>query len=395
MNKFVFGALAAPLLSATGLATDTEWPELDRELAALSSAPLTQESGGPYFKGWLIAAFDYNADAEETVGTSTVKSQVGVAMRAGRIDMSGTVAEDYDYRVGYDFFDQRELWRDAVDPDNTGYGGITDAYANIRIQDYVNVRMGVYNVATLRSSTVQRNHSLFLDRSFLGQQDSNRELGVGLFGNFSRVNWYLDLHNGYDGAAEGFGYAGRVDIDILGKLSEYEGAYGAREGTNLNVGIVYQDDSSDQLATDPSPGQSRDASVFSADVTLTTGGFSVFGEASDYEKGVSPYYFNDFLGAGTAPIAPGRISAAGQASTPWSVGGSLLFAEVYEFGVRYDNWDDLDKTKRYNLVMNRYVYGHEVKWQLQYSFGDSDGTGTSAVQANEWGTLSVGLAVGF
>ncbi len=39
MNKFAFGAVAAPLLCATSMAADTEWPELDRELAALSNAP--------------------------------------------------------------------------------------------------------------------------------------------------------------------------------------------------------------------------------------------------------------------------------------------------------------------------------------------------------------------
>jgi hypothetical protein len=387
MNKFVFGALAVPLLSATGLATDTEWPELDRELAALSSAPMTQESGGPYFNGWLIGVFDYNADAEATVGTSTVKEQVGFDMRAARIALSGTIAGNYDYHIGYDFFDQGELWREAVDPTTTGVGGITDAYAAIMIQDYVNVRMGVYNVATLRSSTVQRNHTLFIDRSWLGQQDSNRELGVGLYGNFSRVNWYLDVANGYDGTAEGMEFAARVDFDILGKLSAYEGAYGAPEGTNLNVGLVYQDDSSDEM-----DGSSRSASTFAVDATLVAGGFSVFGEMIGYDKDNGAYYFSDYLNTGTYPATPGMVAVD---HTPWSIGASYLFAEVYEVAVRYDDWDDLENSNRFNLGLNRYVYGHDVKWQVQYALGDSDGTGTSAVQANDWGIFSVGLAVGF
>ncbi|MED6335312.1 MAG: hypothetical protein VYE81_07920, partial [Planctomycetota bacterium] len=62
MNKFFTTALASSLVCATGFASETEWPELDRELEALSST-LSTLDGGPSFGGWAINAYDNSSDA--------------------------------------------------------------------------------------------------------------------------------------------------------------------------------------------------------------------------------------------------------------------------------------------------------------------------------------------
>jgi hypothetical protein len=392
MNKFVFSALAASLISATGFASDTEWPELDRELAALSSAPLTQDTGGPYLSGWLISSFDYNTDAETVFDNEDKeKSEFGFGIPAAAINLQGTVGNGYGYKIGFDFFDTGEQYA----PSGTAVGsgtdggtaGLTDAYGSFEVGDYVDFKFGIFGAPSLRSAAVDRHKTLFLDRSFLGQQQSARDAGLSIGGNFSRVNWEVAVVNGMDGSAEGIAYSGRIDIDVMGKMSDCEGAYGAHEGTNLNIGVVYADDTMD--SHDPAI---KDAyTQVSADATLVIGGFSVFAEIVDYDEnaGIDRSLDDDELIVGN--------------NTPFSAGLSYLFGEEYEVAFRYDDWDvarsaseELFDTTRFNFGFNRYIIGHDVKWHVGYSFGDSKSTATnSADKVGEHGIFNVGLVLGF
>ena len=360
MNKFVFSMVATSLVGATSFATDTEWPELDSELAALNNAPLTQEAGGPYVNGWLIGALDWNSDSEAT-GT-TANDDQGVNVHSLRVNMTGSVGSNYGYVIGFDFTDTGDMYRTAGNGGTAGNGvpGLTDAYGTFAIGEQVNGKIGIFRTPFLRSSLIDRNKTLFIDRSFLGGQYSQRDAGFGLSGEFSRINWEIAIQNGFDGNGEGWSWGGRVDMDVMGTSSNVEGGYNAAEGTNLNIGFAIQDDTSDATLG----GASRDSFQWGFDATLTMEAFSVFGEIVDRDEDVGD-------------------------NSPYSVGAAYLFGEQYEAALRYDDWDDLANTTRYNIVVNRYINGHDAKWQLQYSGGSSD------VEANEDSILSLGLALGF
>lgn len=398
MNKFAFGALAAPLLCATGLASDTEWPELDRELAALSNAPLTQKNTGPYLNGWLIGAFDYNADAESnyTGSTQKKKDDVGFAVRSARVQLDGELIEGYGYRIGFDFFDTEEqLGYDPSAPYDSSSasfdGGITDAYGKFRIGDYLGFKLGVFTGPSLRSASLDRNKTLFIDRSFLGRQQTCRDAGLEANGSFDRVHWAVAGMNGTDGRTDGWGYSARVDVDLMGSMSDVEGAYGAPEGTNLNIGFVYADDTAKTDA-----GESQKLVQIAADATLVSGPLSVFGEVISYDKDNGPYY------KGTLADYQGTLLDLD--STPWSAGASYLIGEDVEIGFRYDDYDvsqstgigDFYDTARYNFVANKYIDGHNIKWQLQFSMGDSKAQATTkAEKPGEHTIVSLALAIGF
>lgn len=379
MNKFAFGALAAPLLCATSMAADTEWPELDRELAALSNAPLTQNSGGPFLNGWLISAFDYNSDAEDSNKNQT---DVGFDVPSARIQLEGDLAEGYGYKIGYDFFDTMDQYAPSGSHvGSAGTAGITDAYGRFGIGEYVDFKFGIFNGPSLRSASLDRNKTLFINRSFLGMQQSCSDAGLEVGGSFDRVNWSLAGTNGTDGKTDGFAYGIRIDVDLMGEMSDVEGAYGAQEGTNFNVGFVYTDDNSKDAAT----GASMDLAQMSADATLVSGPFSVFAEVIDYDKHTGPYYGGAMIDA---------------KNTPWSAGASYLFGEEYEVGFRYDTWDagqtsSYYDTSRYNFVVNKYIDGHDIKWQLEFGFGDSKMTGTASDKVGEHTIIAIALALGF
>lgn len=359
MNKFVFSLVATTFVGATSFATDTEWPELDSELAALNNAPLTQDAGGPYVNGWLIGALDWNSDSEAT-GT-TANDQQGVNIHGARINLSGSVGSNYGYVVGFDFTDTGELFAPAGTPvAASGTGGLTDAYGTFAIGEQVNGKIGLFRMPFLRSSLIDRNKTIFIDRSFLGGQYAARDAGFALSGQFSRVNWQFAIQNGFDGNGEGWGWGGRIDMDVIGTSSNIEGAYNAAEGTNLNVGFSIHDDTSDMTLG----GASRKAFEWGLDAYLTMEAFTLFGEMVDHDQDVGN-------------------------NTPYSVGGAYLFGENYEAALRYDDWDDVANTTRYTVGVNRYINGHDAKWQLQYSGGSSD------VTTNEDSIISLGLALGF
>ncbi len=354
MNKFVFTALATSLVGATSFASDTEWPELDSELAALNNAPLTQEAGGPYVNGWLIGALDYNSDSE----TNNANDAQGFAIHGARINLSGSVGSNYGYVIGMDFTDAGEQY--GAISGTVGYAGITDAYGTFAIGEQVNGKIGVFRMPFLRSGLVDRNKTIFIDRSYLGGQYSARDAGISLSGSFSRFNWDFAVMNGFDSAGEGWAYGGRFDFDVIGTSSNVEGGYNSAEGTNLNLGIAIQDDTSDQTLG----GASRKAFQMGIDATLTSGGFSLFGEMVDKDTDIGN-------------------------NTPWSVGAAFLFGGDFEVAARWDNWDDVANTDRYTVGLNRYISGHDAKWQLQYSGGSSD------TVANEDSIISLGIALGF
>jgi len=375
MNKLVFSALATLVASATGFANDTEWPELDRELAALNNAPLDSHAHGPSVSGWLIGAI--TSDDAPSIANPDASDELGTGVHAARVNLSGSLGNNYSFVLGWDFTDSGELYAPEGDPVSaSGTGGLTDANVSVGVTDGLDLTVGVFRRQFLHSGNIQRNQTLFIDRSHLGSMYSSRDAGLALSGSFNRVNWEVTATNGHDGNSDEFAYSAHVDFDIIGSSSGNEGAYGAADGANLNVGLSYSDDSSDTTQADVDNGDaadtglSRDASTLGGYANFTIGGFSAWAEMADQDADVDN-------GAGD------------DGATPYSFGLAYLFGSNYEVALRYDDWDDSNETTRYNLGVNRYIDGHNIKWQLNYSSGSSDS------ETNENDVIALGIAVGF
>lgn len=397
MNKFVFSALATTVVGATGFA-DTDWPELDRELAALNRAPLALEHHeGLHVSGWLIASI-----GSDDTPSDTVNDDLGTGVNSAAVNLSGTVGSNYTFALGWNFTDTNELFAPGGIPtgssfnattmtfdSSSGLGGLTDAYVSVGIGETLDLKIGAFRRMFLASSNVQRNHTLFIDRSYLGGMYSYRDAGVALSGNFDRLNWEVTLTNGHSDTQDDFAYSAHLDLDILGTSQNAEGALRSAEGTNLNVGVTFADDGGDTNSNDDllaggdgtgsnlALGTTRDSALLAGYATLTAGGFTVWGEMVDQD---------------TDATSAGYQGPTGTGATPWSAGLAFLFGENYEVAFRYDDWDNgPTNTTRMNLGLNRYIDGHDIKWQLNFSTGSDD----TINGATENDVLALGLAVGF
>jgi hypothetical protein len=385
MNKFVFSALATGVVSVTGFASETEWPELDRELEALHTTLQTQTSTPFALSGWVIAAWDTTDDVQVTAtlpdGTTQTGDIGGFDMRSVRLRAEGDV-RNYGYRIEFDF-------GDGVSSEGDGNGGfgnpflmsssppaadpsyeaqLLDAYGNVTVADSFKIQVGRFRQPFLQSALIDRNRTLFINRSFLGQEFSAREEGVMLSGEFSMVGWWLAAQNGLDGRSDQYLLTGRVAVDLMGEGAGHnsETAYNAPEGTNLMLaGAISNDDAVDS------------GTSFGAELYLTSGPFYLSGELANRDEGY------DF-----GAVAP-------SARTPWAVSAAYLIANAYEFALRWDEFDrtfsttDSSGDRSYTAGLNWYHDDWNTKWTIQWQRFDSR---DNAFDAD---VISAGLTVSF
>ena len=399
MNKFVFSALTATVVSATGFASETEWPELDRELEALSTTIQTQTSSPFMLSGWIGAAWDASGDVTFTDPTTGEQDDLGgFDIRTARLRAEGDV-RNYGYRVEFDFGNNVGGINDitaqnygalgqsrpvAGSPEEaTQLAGIQnpsytptllDAWGAVTVAEAFKITVGRFRQPFLQSGLVDRNRTLFVDRTYLGSVYSQRDEGVMLSGKFSMVGWYLSAQNGQDGVANKYLLTGRVTLDILGEGAGHNAmtAYGAPEGTNLTVAAAFaNDDSFDK------------GNQFGGELYLTAGPFFLGGEIVSWD-GDS----ND-QGVGDA--------------TPWNVRAAYLIANAYEIALGYQDYNralttnmagtvtstSADSDRAYIAAVNWYHDDWDTKWTLQYSRRDAN---DDAFDAD---VISIGLTVSF
>jgi hypothetical protein len=380
MNKFAYGVLAGAFFAAPGHATENEWLSLDREIEALSSS-LSQTGGGPEWYGWIRSSWRDSSDLS-TPDTSPgaavgdTNDVQGFQFDSVRLGVEGDVG-GYGYRIEYDFGSSFGTIPGSLG----GAGGLLDAYVNTMLGERVTLRMGNFRQPFLRSSLIQRDRLLFLDRSGLGETFAGRSLGLQLMGSFETVNWYLAGQNGrFDGQGDDYLFTGRVEIDLLGGgVADVEGAWGASDETALTAGVAVADE-----------GALDDGLHIGVDAALTTGPFSASAELVDFDDGDD--LATDLFGIAAPTI--GLFGGTGDVSntTPWNATVSYMFTDMYEAAVRYEDADDTDDTTAWSAVVNRYVQGHDIKVQVQYTTIDSDASATSPGDIDFWG---VGLSLSF
>ncbi len=359
MNKLVFGALAATLVGSVGYASESEdWASLDRELESLSTT-LSAQSGGPSFGGYIITWFDVNSDASTNFDPdgagplpSESKDVQGFTLKKVRLEAKGAV-DDYGYKMSVDFA--------------SGSASLKDAYVNWHVGESLNVQAGRFKSPTFRSQLVSSSRLLFRDRTSIGGT-FGRDTGAMISGDFETVGWWIALQNGIDGNLEDFLVTGRVQVALMGDgPGKVEGAYGAPDETELTVAAMFQDE-----------GSFSDSSIFGGEVVFTSGPFSAQAEVADYDKDFTPA--SGFMNSIGTELAD---------NTPWDVTVSYMFNEQYEAAARWEDFDDSANSDQLTVGVNRYVDGHNIKWQLQWRSSSSD------VAALEQDQVSLGLALRF
>lgn len=360
MNKFVYTALVATLASSTGFATETDWPELDRELEALSSTLNTQNTGGPQLSGWVITALDFSGDIQPN-GTGT-DDLGGVQFRSIRLNVAGSTA-DYGYKISTDLAG--------------GTAVLLDAYGQLNFTENFSMQMGNFKKPFMSSEMRSRKRELMLDRSYIGGTlvGTARDAGLMFFGNFAdSIGWWLSAQNGNDGTANNFDITARLAWDAMGEGAGQmvDGAYNSGDGTNMTIAVAYTEDMSDYDNTGtlvtPSPEQEQ----IGGEIYVTSGPFYIGGEIVSNGKSLGD-------------------------NTPFAVTGSYLFNGDWEVALRYQGLDDTPTTVNgsadlaesiASVGINKYVSGHDVKWQFQYA-------NSTFTTADDIGVISLGLVLAF
>ena len=353
MNKLVYSALALTLVSATGYATENEWSSLDQEINSLTSSLAAQNTAGPKIGGWVITSFRNSNDLIGGGGNDLS----GVQLDTVRVEISGDAGEDYGYKISFDVA--------------SGSAVLKDAYATFKIGDYATGKMGNFKTPFLRSGLVADNKLLFLERSGLGAIFAARDKGLMFNGNFDTINWFLSGQNGNDGMGNDYKFAAKVEANLMGGgVGKVEGAYGSGDDTNLTVGLAWQDDNNLDKGR-----------AIAAEAALSTGPFSISAELVDFD--------DDYTNPNPVLAQWGIVGNAVGNSTPWDATVSYMFTDMWEAAVRYQDSDDAENTSAYTIGLNRYVKGHDIKWQAEWEHVKTDNA------FGDFSVLGIGLAVSF
>ncbi|MCB1003827.1 MAG: hypothetical protein KDB35_06540 [Acidimicrobiales bacterium] len=344
MNKFVTGALAVTLVGTTGFASDSEWPELDRELEALSST-LSAQGSGPNLSGWGIVGWNFSGDDPYLVGG---EDHSGAAFESIRVNVEGGTA-GYAYHLSFDLA--------------SGSAELLDAYGRWDFSDNLHGQIGNFRKPFLQSGLLDRNRTVMIRRTNIALSMGmglvgnlvGRDTGVQIDGDFEQIAWAIAVQNGADSVADEYLLTGRVSVDIMGEGAGQwvEGAYNAPDGTNLSVGLAFCDD-----------GFYNDGSRIGLEAYLTNGPFAASAEVVDNDTDVGD-------------------------NTPWDATFSWMFNDMWEAALRWEDRDDTADTNDLTLGVNRYVSGHDAKWQLNWRSSDSD---SAAIDGD---LITLALAVSF
>jgi hypothetical protein len=373
MNRFFKSALAIAAVGTVANAApgDNEWLELDSEINGLSSALQPSQDG----MGWaalIRAVFSYSSDDIAT---------------AGGADVSGFDFNDVDLA----FWGNQGpyMWRVNTDINNNSAGltgsflELEDAYVRWNCGGYFDTTMGQFKPHVLRSANVNPEDLLFINRTALGSSLDFWDTGIELAGNWEQqLNWTVALTDGTNAEIRDHFYAIRLEWMLGAGAGMYEGAMGSNDQLNGSIGLSWiHDDSLGDLNADGKHDNSAIALDFNGNVSNVGFGFEVM----DIDKDAALATDEDFSFVATPLIFQPD-------STPWNVTLSYLLNPEWEFGVRYEEFDNASNggpdNQVLSLVANWYHGGNAGKWQIQW-------TDVSADTGNPDGSVfEIGYVVG-
>lgn len=386
MNKFILSALAVSVAGAPSLAgseTD-DWTGLDQDIEALASS-LAQGGSGASVSGFLRSSYNHSGDSfVDAPGGTTGLQDAGEGDLGGfnldnaRINVSGNVGD-------YSIYVQLEgatagtgVNRGLPTAFGTDSGGgaagiaggsvgggvaVLDAYVSFTITDQITGTMGQFRPPFLGSALRDENQLLFIDRTAVGNTWAFRDQGIMFSGAFDQLNWWIAAQNGVlDLQGDELAFSARVAFNALGNgTGSVEGAYGAGDESNLTVAAAYY---TDDAFTD------GDAIAFEA--AYTRGALYLAAELVDWDLNTT---------GGTSLPATGNPITGAQlyGDTLWALTAAYMVApDEWEVALRWEEYDTPNvgatsvDASLLTVGVNKYMQGHDAKWQLNYTKFDTD-----------------------
>ena len=308
-----------------------DWEALDAELRGLDSL---KQDYKPMTDIWGYGRVSFFQQKDG--------GRMGVNMDNIRLNFTGRTG-DYSYRL------TTEL--------SSGVAGLQDAWISTALGEEISFTFGLFRTPFLRSGLIEARDLLFIARTRNGIFYSQRDQGVMLNGDHGRFHWAAAVQNGADGTIDRSLATIQSDVNVIGEPPlPWEGAYKAGSNTRLTLGAGLSNDDA-----------ASDGTAYSIQAYGIHRGVSVQAEWLDY-------------GADYSLVNPTEQRGG---TSPWSVTTSyMIVAERYELALRYDDFDDQKSPLNYNrrtltVGINRYIEGHDIKWQLNYAAahkgGEQDG----------------------
>lgn len=349
MSTIALALACLPLASTT-----SDWATIDSELAALGRQLEEPTSSGPNWSGFVRVSYAHSSEpAIDGDGDGALDQEFsGFSFENIRVAVDGVLGE-HSWGLSFDF------------------GGLSlqenlvDAWIGRRAWEGATGYIGLLRAPLLRTQLLPETTNLFIVRTRNAYLLTPREAGVRLDQDLGSARAAFAVQNGVDSKIDNLRVSIRGEWDALGRPTpNAEGAYGAPGELAATVGLALTNDDS----------LDGGGLAVLADAALVSFPWSLQFEVVDYDDGYESNSFYEFDVQGD--------------STPWSLTASWVFLEHWEAAVRYEDYDEAIKQREaLSLGVNRYVAGHDLKWQLNYI--DIDG---EAGSDNEFIVLGSTLA---
>ncbi|MFT4648155.1 MAG: hypothetical protein ACI9X4_001375 [Glaciecola sp.] len=343
--KLLSMCAAALTLSGFAVASETDYSSFDRDIEALVSGRLADNTG-PTISGYAQVRYQSSSDI-----TSGGNDLGGFDVRKARVAVTGE-RQGYGYKVQVDFASGTVL---------------KDAYIDIPINN-VSARAGMFRPAFSRNASNSSSKLFFMDRTEVGKLFAGRDTGVMFHGNFDQASFFLSLMNGTDGTGDELQTVIKVAYNFMGAgTGNIEGAFGGPDELSGTISAAMFDD-----------GEATDGSAILIEAHVAN---------SQYSAGIE--VFDADTAGVTAAAAAGTSLAVDDETAMTLYGTYMLTPDQWELGVRFQDMDDTQDTTLMEIGVARYLDGHNLKYSLGYRSVDSDNA------ANEADTLQVQLQVAF
>ena len=371
MKTILFGAILLTAHGPPALANTTEatndWLALDEQLESMASS-LQSSSGGVDVGAIVRSYYRHSSDFESPSGADFG----GFVLETARLYAEGSYTS-FDWRFSFGFTEGPFEEDTAASGDTIVGSGLVpidsppvdqdleaellDAYARWNLTESFSIQFGHINPRDSFTGDVRPDRLLFPQRTLLGEQFHQWDLGVqfeGAYGNEEQpdLSWAFAVLNGDDGTQDDLDLRGRVDFLLDGEgAGEYEGAFDPEGQVGSTFGLFWTQD--DDIAQSGSGG-----TIYGADYH---GSFGSLGLVAEYA------HFDD-----DAAAAAGLGT---ESADYYSVAVSSLLSQGpggFEGAVR---WEDLDSTTddtRLTLGLNYYVADYDAKWQFAWVDVSSD-----------------------
>lgn len=281
-------------------------------LVAAAASPAAQEAApqDPRLFGFLRVAGDLGEEGPDDVA--------GYELLGARLALAGTVD-------GVRYFLSAEGFTSTL--------RLLDAFARVPLGNDVGFTMGTFRTPALSGALTPLDRTLFPRRTQQGVIWARRQLGAQVDGPLGRgLHWFLAMHDGSDGDAQGVLAAARLRWQVVGEQLAGQGGHAPEDDPTAAVSLAFVSETEVSGAT-----------AVLSDVVATRGRWYVHAELGDYADG----FVAGAVPAGNATGAQGLADA-----TPWALSVAYATDHAVELVARHEEFDDLDASRRTTVGLN-------------------------------------------